>query len=273
MKNKTRLRVLVGLAVLGLATAVGVVMFWGPARVQPAADVAADSIGVDQLTSAATQRVFFGHMSVGNNILSGVQQVYRQDIAEGPRVIRIAASDSTPDLSSGGAIVHSLIGANGDPKGKLVNFDAAAPGGLGEKVDVALVKFCYLDVTKGTDVDELFRTYKATFDALERDMPDVVFLHTTVPLTVPPSGIKAHLKALLQGVDNPTRERYNALVRAAYPADRLLDVAAIEGTSPEGTGEPSLYPGYSSDGSHLNGAGSSLVAVRFLQLLADHKVA
>jgi hypothetical protein len=166
-------------------------------------------------------------------------------------------------------VVHSLLHDNGYPLRKLATYDAALRDGMADRVEVALLKFCYLDVTRDTDVDALFASYKATMDALQRDYPDVRFLHATVPLTTPPSGIKANLKALLRGVDNPNRERYNALVRATYGQEDLLDVAAVEGAAPDGTRQPWLYPGYSNDGSHLNGTGSALVAVELIRLLAE----
>ena len=53
------------------------------------------------------------------------------------------------------------------------------------------------------------------------------FVHTTVPLTAAPSGIKQHLKVLVRGDDNEARERYNDLVRGAYADDDLFDLSLI----------------------------------------------
>ena len=60
------------------------------------------------------------------------------------------------------------------------------------------------------------------------------------------------------------RERFNALVRGRYGADERFDVAAAESTEPDGQVLASLYPAYSSDGSHLNDTGSAVAAVSFL---------
>lgn len=254
----------VGLAIAGT---IGVVAFWGPSTTEPAPDVAAEQISEAALASAAERKVFFGHMSVGNNILSGLERLYEAKGVAPPQLVSVEPGATIPQVAESGTLVHSLIGDNGDPRGKLANFDAVLRAGLADQVDTALIKFCYVDVTEGTDVDALFQAYKSTLDALERDYPEVKFLHATVPLTVAPSGIKAQLKALLQGVDNPQRERYNDLLRATYGSDQLFDIAAVEGTGPDGTRHASLYPGYTSDGEHLNPPGSSLVAVEFLQLL------
>ncbi len=43
--------------------------------------------------------------------------------------------------------------------------------GIGQHVDVAMMKFCYVDITSGTDVNALFATYRETIAALERDFP------------------------------------------------------------------------------------------------------
>ena len=43
------------------------------------------------------------------------------------------------------------------------------------------MKFCSLDITSSTDVDAIFARYRDTMAALERDFPDVTFIHVTVP--------------------------------------------------------------------------------------------
>jgi len=268
VKSRIWPRALVGGAALAVVVAVVVAVFWEPRQHEPAPDVAAETIAAAQLDQAARQRVFFGHMSVGNNIISGFEKVYADKGVALPPVIEVAPGDQVMAPQAGGAVVHSLLHDNGFPLRKLATYDAALRAGVAEQVEVSLLKFCYLDVTRDTDVEALFASYKATMDALQRDYPQVRFLHATVPLTTPPSGIKANLKALLRGVDNPNRERYNELMRATYGPGELLDIAAVEGAAPDGTRQPWLHPGYSNDGSHLNGTGSALVAVELIRLLA-----
>ena len=240
--------------VVGLAAALTLRPFWDPTPTfEPAADEGATLVEASDLRAFSERRIFFGHMSVGKNILSGLREV---------------GATSVPDLPDGGVLVHALIGENRHPVGKLENFEALVRGGLGDQVDMAALKFCYVDVSWYTDVEDLFGTYRETMDRLEADFPDVRFVHMTVPLTTGPHGIKDRLKVVLGRDDNAARERYNDLVRAAYGPDQLFDIAAIEAQGPDGaTGEHALFGGYSSDGAHLNAAGASLVAAELVDFV------
>lgn len=270
-KRKTRLLpgIAVAVVTLGLLGAVTYVFFWDPKPTWEAApNDAGAQVTSDQLAQVADLKMFFGHMSVGRNIMSGMGDVYGAKGIELPEIVEIAPGE-VPDLSGDGVLVHALIGENYYPLGKLENFDATLRAGLADKVDVALLKFCYVDVRPGTDVDALFAKYQETMDSLERDYPNVRFVHATVPLTVGPHGIKGHLKILLKGDHNVEREKYNELMRAAYGPDQLFDLAALESEAPDGSITPELYPGYTSDGEHLNDTGSALAAVELAQLLAS----
>ncbi|WP_374454031.1 hypothetical protein [Nocardioides sp.] len=264
-------RVLLGAAVVAALGAVVLVRFWGPREPEPSPDTAAETVSESELTAAAGERVFLGHMSIGWNLLDGMQRLYADKGVPEPEVVQVEAGDSPPDLAAGqGVVVHAEIGTNGDPLGKIANFDATMRAGMAEAVDVALVKLCYTDVTAKTDVDAVFAAYRDTMDALERDFPQVRFLHTTVPLTAAPSGIKQHLKVVVRGDDNAARERYNALVREAYGGDDLFDIAAAEGTAADGTRTASLATGWADgDRQHLNHAGSAMLAARFLDVLTQ----
>ena len=127
------------------------------------------------------------------------------------------------------------------------------------------MNFCWGDVFSNTDVDALFARYRDTMAALERDFPNVTFIHVTVPLTTEPglfTELKTWVKTLLGRRDvfgqraNVTRERLNALIRGEYAGRHLFDLAAIESTKPDGTrvsgrydnqGYFALYDGYASD--------------------------
>ncbi len=233
------------------------------------ATTAATTAAEDFIARASRVRVFFGHMSVGENILSGVTALSADRAAGAPQLVSFPLGGPLPEVPQTGALVHTGIGDNGDPLGKLANFDRLLRSGLGDRVDVAVLKFCYIDINAGTDVDALARAYRTTLDTLERDYPQVTFLHSTAPLMAAPSGLKDTVKSWLGKDDNVARERYSALIRDAYPADRLFDIAAIEGTDPDGTRRPALYAGYTTDGGHLNEAASALVADEFLRLIAD----
>lgn len=264
-------RVLLGAAVVAAVGAVVLVRFWGPREPEPAPDTATESVAPGELKAAADQRIFLGHMSIGWNLLDGLKGLYAAQGVPEPDIVQVALDAPPPDLPAGrGAVVHAEIGTNGDPLGKIANFDTVMRGGMADAVDVALVKLCFTDITAGTDVDAVFAAYRTTLDGLERDFPDVRFLHTTVPLTAAPSGIKQHLKVVVRGDDNAARERYNALVRDAYGDDDLFDIAAAEGTAADGVRTASLATGWADgDREHLNQAGSAMLAARFLDVLTQ----
>ena len=264
-------RVLLGAAVVLAVGAVVLVRFWGPREPEPSPDTASETVTPAELGAAAGQRVFIGHMSIGWNLLDGLQHLYDDADVPEAQVVQVAVGDPPPGLPAGqGAVVHAEIGVNGDPLGKLANFDRTMRAGMADEVDVAMVKLCFTDVTASTDVDQVFAAYRDTIDGLQRDYPDVRFVHATVPLTAAPSGIKQHLKVLVRGDDNAARERFNDLVREAYAGDDLFDIAAVESTAADGTRLATLAPGWAdADREHLNAAGSAVLAARFLDLLTQ----
>jgi hypothetical protein len=268
-------RALAGAAVVAVVGVGVVALFWGPREPEPSPDTASGTVTTTELDAAAGERVFIGHMSIGWNMLDGIARLYAAKGMAEPEVIQVSPDDPAPTVPEGrGVIIHAEIGTNGDPMGKLANFDTAMRGGLADEVDVAMVKFCFTDVTADTDVDALFAAYRRTMDGLERDHPDTRFVHATVPLTTAPSGIKQHLKVALRGDDNAARERFNDLVREAYADDNLFDIAAVESTAADGTTMDTLAPGWAdADREHLNAAGSAVLAARFLDLLTRSDVA
>ena len=261
--------VVAAVALLGASTWF---FFWDPTpSYESVANDGASLTGRGDLEAFSERRIFFAHMSVGNNILSGIDQIRAaHDIAPATE-IEIAPGDA-PALPADGVLVHALIGENRHPLRKLANFDATLRGGLAAQIDTAALKFCYIDIRWSTDVEALFDTYRTTLAELEADYPAVRFVHMTVPLTTGPYGIRDHLKVLVGRDDNAARERYNALMRKTYGPDRLFDLAALEATEPDGTtGERELFGGYTSDGAHLNAAGSARIAAEFVGFMVDDR--
>jgi hypothetical protein len=263
--------VAIATVLLGGAGMIGVVVAGaqrrGVAASQPIAPPA--NVTDRDLLALGRSRLFFAHMSVGYNILSGVNAVYADHATPALPVVDVSVDDPLPAASSSPVVISTEIGRNGDPLGKLRNFDSMLRSGLAAQIDVAIIKFCYVDVVHGTDVDALFATYRSTLDALERDFPEVTFLHSTVPLTVGPRSLKDHVKVLLGRDHNAYRQRYNALIRQTYGPNRLFDLAAVESTAPDGSASAVLQDEYSSDGEHLNERGSQLAARSLIRLLAE----
>lgn len=229
----------------------------------------------DDLAKVAELRVFFGHRSVGKNILDAVPAAYTAAGLPVPAIVDIGEASALP--GEGPMIADTRIGENGDPLGKLGNFDARLRAGLADQLDVAVLKFCYEDVTDETDVPALFERYRVTLAALEAQYPEVTFVHMTSPLRTEPTDLKWRVKELIRRPnDNAARERYNALMRAEYGDALLLDLALIEATAPDGslTTVPhagrqhlALAPANAKDPGHLNATGSLAVATRLLGLL------
>lgn len=242
----------------------------------------APGITTEDLSRVSRTKVFFGHKSVGMNILDGVRDVYA---AHGMTAPPIEEGRSQQGADTG-FVDHAFIGANGKPLLKIQDFDAKMRSGTGEHVDVAMMKFCYVDINSGTDVNSLFGTYSKTMAALRGDFPGVTFIYVTVPLTTKP-GLLSKLKSRLARLagrghtglaDNAARERLNALIRSECAGGNLFDLAAVESTAPDGTrassnfhGEPcyQLYKGYASDNGHLNREGARVVATAWLKTIAQ----
>lgn len=262
---------------LAVVLAVGAFAFASPTRAVDSEEYAMPGVTVKDLERVSKARTFFAHQSVGQNILAGLPGVYA-DHAQ--TALRVSSLDSNPD---GPGIDETLIGANGDPMGKIRDFDADLRGGEAAKIDAAILKLCYADVMAGTDVEAIFRSYRGTLAALQRDFPSVSFVAATVPMTTE-RNLKRKVKALLgrdngQGPeDNLAREQLNALLRVEYADQgRLFDVAAVISTNREGKRLAyerdgatyySLLDDYASDPGHLNGEGSKVAAEAFLSVLS-----
>jgi hypothetical protein len=226
----------------------------------------------------AAKRVYFGHQSIGGNIMEGVGDLVRAE----PRLgLRVQGVEGLPD--SGGVFAHGTVGRNGEPGLKTDDFARRLEGPLRGRVDVAFHKYCYADILEDTDVAAVFEHYRRTMARLHAEFPGVVFVHVTTPLVRVQSGPRAALKRLLgrspgrYGGDF-ARERFNDLMRDAYRGrEPLFDLAAVESTRPDGSREAirvgsrsgfALVPAYTSDNAHLNEAGRRRVAEALLVFLA-----
>lgn len=231
-----------------------------------------------QWKALAGTRIFFGHQSVGWNILEGVQALLARQPSIGLRIVQ----SSDPARVDGGALVHAFIGANGQPETKLAAFDSVLAGGLGPGGGIAMYKYCFLDITAATDVDALFQAYRDNMARLHQQHPDIRFVHLTAPLTVNGNPVRNLLKRALgkpTAADfNAHRNRYNALLRAEYAGKApLFDLAAFESTHADGSrefftrGSDTVYtlaPELTDDGAHLNANGREVLGTRLLVFLA-----
>lgn len=265
-----------GLLALGLATACG---NGGTVGDRQALEILQ---GIPDATwrRLAAERFYFGHQSVGYDIVNGVDDLVKLDPKIGLRVVETsdAAAFDKPIFA------HAKNGVNKQPDVKIEAFERTLDDALGGRVDVAFYKFCYVDITPETDIQKLFGTYRASMGRLRDRFPATTFVHITSPVTVVEAGPKAWAKRVLgrplAGEEaNAVRTRFNHLMKAEYQGkEPVFDLAGVESTYPDGrassfewkgTTYPKLIPGYSYDGRHLNASGRRWVAAHLLRFLTE----
>lgn len=222
----------------------------------------------------ARMRICFGHQSVGADIMQALSTL------TGNHLDVIEANDAASLRRP--VFAHFRVGQNRDPFSKLQAFAQVIESGVGERVDVALFKLCYVDITANTNIDTLFLNYQSTMDLLEEKYPKVVFLHVTMPLICIGGGIMDWLREKAgcvnrQREDQSRRHAYNQMLRGAYGSSgRLFDLAEMEATFPDGRPSwflhhgdpvPMLVPEYTNDGGHLTHAAAERMARRLLSCL------
>lgn len=232
----------------------------------------------DDLHTIRAARIFFGHHSVGKNVLEGVAAIS----AEAGVPIEILPLG---ERRSGGEgrIEHARIAENKKPYAKVDAFVEKVEDAGGETPQIALMKFCYVDFDPDTDVDDLFRHYQQTMSNIQARHPEVALMHVTVPLMARPTGLKVQIDRLLgrlvwRDAANLKRSAFNEKLRAAYASEPIFDVAAVESTRPDGSRESfryqgqdghALWQGYTSDGGHLNPLGQRVAARALIRELAE----
>ena len=227
--------------------------------------------------------IYFGHQSVGYNILDGIRDLAR----ECPALALNISETSYIGALQGPFLAHSRIGRNGQPVSKIEDFSNAFRRRGETAVDVAFMKFCYTDFIELAAVPGAFRSYAETLAALRQSSPGTTFVHVTVPLTAPANFLKVFVKDVIKrAVGRPVTgyeskraiAEFNELIRKTYLGkEPVFDLASIESTQADGTlvmrreaGTVvySLAPEYTFDGAHLNEKGRRIVALELLRFLA-----
>ncbi len=239
-----------------------------------------EDISFTLIERLSEKKIYFGHQSVGYNIVNGVKDILEQESQFDIRIVETSVgSDFTSSI-----FAHSSVGRNTDPDSKIREFSANIENGIGEKVDIAFLKLCYVDFDLLTDVEEVFESYKSIMAELSQKYPETAFVHFTVPLITRATGLKTAIKKIigrpLPGYDdNIVRERYNEKIRKEYSGkEPIFDIALIESTRPDGVRKAffrygkkyyALLPEYTNDGGHLNEEGRKIVAEQLLIKLLE----
>ena len=103
----------------------------------------------------ASKKIYFGHQSVGYNIIDGINDIMK----EIPEIRLNIKETKDPSNFSIGVFAHSSVGRNCDPKSKIDDFKKIMKSGLADKVDIAFFKFCYVDVRRDLDIIHVFNYY------------------------------------------------------------------------------------------------------------------
>ena len=208
----------------------------------------------EQLVALKGHAIYFGHQSVGHNLMQGVD-AWIEASGDGPR--------RGGDLASAGTgwWIDGYVGENTKPLTKLAAFQANVTAHCAQ-LDIAFVKFCYVD----SDWFNGSTQTPATLLAAYQDM--VAAVHDACPALQ-----LVHLTMPLQTSGNAEREQYNDLVRAEY-GSKVLDIALLESTRPDGSrardgsNVPVLFADYTDDGGHPNAAASRTLAAALIAHLA-----
>jgi len=236
---------------------------------------------IEQLSE---KKIYFGHQSVGFNIIDGIQDLLQTHTKTNLRIVETTTASDFDEPILG----HSTIGQNTNPGSKIDAFSKYIGSGIGANADICLFKFCYIDMTANTDVQALFKNYKNTMNRLKSAYPQTQFVHVTMPLTAPRPGIMSAVKGSIRKVlgkpvsgydDNINRIIFNEFLRKEYQNNEpLFELAMLESTYPDGSittfkKNGSVYrhlaPDYTKDGGHLNALGRKLIAEQFLIFLAE----
>jgi hypothetical protein len=232
----------------------------------------------------AGKRIYFGHQSVGYNIVDGI----RNNMKGNPDIqLNVIETDKPANLNTS-FFSHSAIGQNFNPKSKCDSFNNTIINNLEGNVDIAFFKFCYVDFDENTDVDKVFAEYRNVLSGLKSRYPKTVFVNITAPLTTPPTGFTAAVKRAVKQLlgrhfirmeDNIRREEFNEKLREeCVGREPLFDLAKAESTFPDGTRASfskegrtyrTMVPEYTDDGGHLNEPGRKFVAEQLLIFLAN----
>jgi hypothetical protein len=241
-----------------------------------------NSISAAQWQALAQKKIFFAHMSVGYNIISGVDVILRKHPDISLNIMDISNLDNISQFG----LYHAELGHNTEPFLKIDSFCSQLNRIGSTAPDIAFLKFCYVDIVSDTDVKALFNAYQKAICDQKTKTPNTLFLHCTVPLESTPLSVKGKCKEIAKAIlgrsvstdNNYKRMQFNEMLKNRWPAEQILDIAQMESTTPEGIlrckirhGQkiPFLYEKYTTDGGHLNDAGSQCIGQQFLIFLAN----
>lgn len=251
----------------------------GDASKQANAMMNSEKLTDQEVSGLLSKKIFFGHKSVGDNILDGI----REEMARDSRLKLNLVKSENPEKVTGPALIEAHIGENGNPSSKNQAFVRILNQGMAAQGGIALYKYCYVDFGPKTDVNRVFEEYRKGIDAMHEAHPALKIVHITAPLTTVEPAPKALAKTLLGKPtlrdENVKRNEFNRLLEQTYGGkEPIFDLAKIESTHADGSREYFTRDGekiygmvseYTTDGGHLNQAGRHAAAEQLLRMLAN----
>lgn len=237
-----------------------------------------EDIKAGAIKALANKKILFGHASVGNNIVDGIQEIMSAD--KRFEKINVRKLESDHQISTPG-FYHFGVQKNGFPKKKCDHFkEILIDNGLGRKIDIAFFKFCYVDIEGDSNVQEIFDYYVNTMEDIRKEFPNLKILHTTVPLYSHGKGIKGFIKRFIKTDNhNIKRNEFNEKLIEKYNGiDPIYNLDRVESTYPDGRRSSFKFKGkeyfslaneYTYDGGHLNELGRYYAAKNLLRLLSE----
>lgn len=236
-----------------------------------------EAIPQEKWDALAGKKIYFGHKSVGQNIIEGLQDI----LARYPAIKLQIRETADPAAFVQPVFAHSRLGANKFPITKMDGFRKIMESGVGQTADIAFFKLCFVDIDHGTDLEGVFNSYAEAVGQVKARFPGLKLITFTVPLVSEPVGWKSQLRRLLGRMpwyeaDHIQRCLYNNLLRKEF-GDSLFDLAAFESRindterasiTKSGRRYEILHRGYTDDGGHLNSVGRQIVAIELLCYLA-----
>lgn len=232
----------------------------------------------DKWDQLSQQKIYFGHKSVGVNILDGIQLILKNN----PTIRLNIVESNDPKVFINPVFAHAPNGQNGNPKSKIDTFYKTIENGLGDKADMAGFKFCYVDFNSKTDIEDVFNHYQLVMKKISFKYPKIKIIHYTTPLRTLQTGPKAFIKKILGksiGIeDNIARQQFNTLLINEFGDQYIFDLAKYESSYTDGKREftlvnnekiYSMIPAYSDDGGHLSKIGKNKISANFLLYLLE----
>jgi len=242
-----------------------------------------EDISITKLRELSQKKLFFGHQSVGFNIIDGINDIMNDN----PELkLNFVEYNSLSDFNTSN-FVHAIEGNNTEPDTKLDSFSEHIKEGIGGIADFAFLKLCYVDFNADSDINKIFDYYRSSMEQLKQSYPETTFIHLTAPIVSQKidiiTGIKNMIKRIIGKpvneiyLSNIKRTQFNELMIETYEGkEPLFDLARVESMFLDGKRQYhelngniyySMIPEYTDDGGHLNEKGRRFVAEQFIIFL------